>query len=580
MIRLIFLLILIIPVLSYSQSVLPLRADTVRIEKINGSAELHLRNDTRDSLGVLTNIGNGRTRFLKSRRFGDTLFIGKDTILNARKVDTLYKDGDSIRFTINGSAYAFLGGGGSFTLYNALGGSGDTLVNADQEIKWLNTGFGISRSATGTTVTHRADTTRSTGLPTYHYTDSVVAAAGGGGINQLTSDVTAGPGSGSQAATIAPNAVTYSKMQNITGKRLLGRDSSTLGLVREILLGTGLSFDSVTHTLNAFAASLFSDTNARIYAGVLRPSSAAGSGQDITWEWLGAGDGHTRYGFTPYIDATSGFTLYFPTADKVVSIVVNPDESLAGSGVVVGPSVQLDKAICFAYAPGVIGSGYLQGNGTSTLTSTMVAGWTVTYMPSIGAILLDNNAVNLDVNAIACVYQGNNQYHAVRLLSALGSYEAGWQIYDAGGNLVNTNFTSDDIFVINGQTGSLFNQLQTQAASGLTLGIYAGTFANYWVIAILSHNPLDPEPTENFTATPTSATTIDLTWDATVRATNYVVMRSINAHYGYTQIYSGATNSYNDTGLTTGTHYYYRVQATAASGTLNNGWFIADATTP
>lgn len=190
MIRLIFLLILIIPVLSYSQSVLPLRADTVRIEKINGSAELHLRNATRDSLGVLTNIGNGRTRFLKSRRFGDTLFIGKDTILNARKVDTLYKDGDSIRFTINGSAYAFLGGGGSFTLYNALGGSGDTLVNADQEIKWLNVGFGLARSATGTTVTHRADTARGTGLPTYHYTDSVVAAAGGGGsgISEIEAD--------------------------------------------------------------------------------------------------------------------------------------------------------------------------------------------------------------------------------------------------------------------------------------------------------------------------------------------------------------------------------------------------------
>lgn len=160
MIRLIFLLILIIPAISFSQSVLPLRADTVRIEKINGSAELHLRNATRDSLGVLTNIGNGRTRFLKSRRFGDTLFIGKDTILNARKVDTLYKDGDSIRFTINGSAYAFLGGGGSFTLYNALGGTGDSLVNGDQEIKWLNTGFGLARSATGTTVTHRADTTQ------------------------------------------------------------------------------------------------------------------------------------------------------------------------------------------------------------------------------------------------------------------------------------------------------------------------------------------------------------------------------------------------------------------------------------
>src|SRR5215203_3786059 len=41
------------------------------------------------------------------------------------------------------------------------------------------------------------------------------------GINQLTGDVTAGPGSGSQAATIANNAVVTAKINNLavtTGK--------------------------------------------------------------------------------------------------------------------------------------------------------------------------------------------------------------------------------------------------------------------------------------------------------------------------------------------------------------------------
>jgi len=38
--------------------------------------------------------------------------------------------------------------------------------------------------------------------------------AGGGGLNQLTGDITAGPGTGSQAATIANNAVTTSKINN------------------------------------------------------------------------------------------------------------------------------------------------------------------------------------------------------------------------------------------------------------------------------------------------------------------------------------------------------------------------------
>jgi hypothetical protein len=47
----------------------------------------------------------------------------------------------------------------------------------------------------------------------------------GSGITQLTGDVTAGPGSGSQAATIAANAVTFAKMQTIADQRLLGNVS-------------------------------------------------------------------------------------------------------------------------------------------------------------------------------------------------------------------------------------------------------------------------------------------------------------------------------------------------------------------
>lgn len=52
------------------------------------------------------------------------------------------------------------------------------------------------------------------------------AVPAGTGINQLTGDVTAGPGSGSQAATIANNAVTFAKMQTVNVDVLLGNDSA------------------------------------------------------------------------------------------------------------------------------------------------------------------------------------------------------------------------------------------------------------------------------------------------------------------------------------------------------------------
>lgn len=58
-----------------------LRFDTVRIMKQNGSCELYLINKTKDSLGVLTNVGGGLTQFRKPKMLNDsTIIIGLDTL--------------------------------------------------------------------------------------------------------------------------------------------------------------------------------------------------------------------------------------------------------------------------------------------------------------------------------------------------------------------------------------------------------------------------------------------------------------------------------------------------------------------
>lgn len=61
-------------------------------------------------------------------------------------------------------------------------------------------------------------------------------------ITQLTGDVTAGPGSGSVAATIAAHAVTYHKMQQETPGTILGNPTAGVADVQEIVLGGGLEF--------------------------------------------------------------------------------------------------------------------------------------------------------------------------------------------------------------------------------------------------------------------------------------------------------------------------------------------------
>lgn len=80
--KIFFALALIISSLCvFSQSRIPLRGDSVVLEKPGGNAELILLNSTRDSLhGLLTNTGTGRTRFIKPRVINDsTIIIGLDT---------------------------------------------------------------------------------------------------------------------------------------------------------------------------------------------------------------------------------------------------------------------------------------------------------------------------------------------------------------------------------------------------------------------------------------------------------------------------------------------------------------------
>jgi hypothetical protein len=85
----------------------------------------------------------------------------------------------------------------------------------------------------------------------------------------------------------------------------------------------------------------------------------------------------------------------------------------------------------------------------------------------------------------------------------------------------------------------------------------------------------------SFTATDVSDTQINLSWAAVTNATGYVVDRATNAGFttGVTlAIYSSSGTSYNNTGLTATTQYFYRVRATAA-GYTDSAYATANATT-
>lgn len=77
--RLLILLLFAVP--CSAQYTYIISADSTKLRRVGGNNELILENGTRSVTGLLTNYGNGRTRFIKPRISGDTLFVGVDTIL-------------------------------------------------------------------------------------------------------------------------------------------------------------------------------------------------------------------------------------------------------------------------------------------------------------------------------------------------------------------------------------------------------------------------------------------------------------------------------------------------------------------
>lgn len=85
----------------------------------------------------------------------------------------------------------------------------------------------------------------------------------------------------------------------------------------------------------------------------------------------------------------------------------------------------------------------------------------------------------------------------------------------------------------------------------------------------------------SFTATPASDSQINLSWTASPNATGYTIDRATNA--GFTTglslgIYSSNGTSFNNTGLTASSTYYYRIKATAP-GYSDSPYATANAAT-
>lgn len=117
----------------------------------------------------------------------------------------------------------------------------------------------------------------------------------------LTGDVT-GSGTGSFAATIANDAVTYAKIQNVTSARLLGRATAGAGDTEEITLGTNLSFTGTT--LNAAGGG--GATLDGITAATADQAGIANANFNIRWNWAKTTNSETAFTFGESAASTGG----------------------------------------------------------------------------------------------------------------------------------------------------------------------------------------------------------------------------------------------------------------------------------
>jgi hypothetical protein len=152
---------------------------------------------------------------------------------------------------------------------SAVGGGGGgsaNLSNVGAGYRWVKTADGqIYTVANSNTV--KWDSTSNSNSLTAKVDTSLIATQYDltqivSGINQLTGDVIAGPGTGSQATTIAANAVSNSKFRQSAGLSVVGTSGNSLANVADITAGTDNQVLRRSGTTLGFGAVNIASSNA------------------------------------------------------------------------------------------------------------------------------------------------------------------------------------------------------------------------------------------------------------------------------------------------------------------------------
>lgn len=203
---------------------------------------------------------------------------------------------NQIRITASGAGHGFYIDDIFFQLAGASQGGGSGMTQDQADARYLQIALNLTDLSNKATATAQlnamvgdtgsggtkgmvpAPAAGDAGLGKYLKADGVwtVPPGGGSGITELTGEVTAGPGSGSQAATIASGVVTNSKLANVPTATIKGRVAASTGSP------TDLTTTEATTLINTFIG----DTGSGGTKGLV---PAPSSGDGAAGKYLNAG---------------------------------------------------------------------------------------------------------------------------------------------------------------------------------------------------------------------------------------------------------------------------------------------------
>lgn len=303
----------------------------------------------------------------------------------------------------------------------------------------------------------------------------------------------------------------------------------------------------------------------KIAAGVIRPASGA-AGQPIVWSFIDDAH-HTKIFFESVSASGNTILVAYPPIKKVITFGAIPDEALTASTVQVGASVGTTAAVLYAYRL-TMNAGRLTGNGStawvnsgltlSVLSYNSTTGLT-SFTPTIsgGTVLGASN----EIEGAQISYIGTNNYHIRRQYSGLGGIAGFYLVDNATNTIVTGNLsTTDYVSIMIARPTVTPIPAETVAGNGYPADIYNSN-SNFWLSAVFE---------TYIYSEPVSTTSIKLEWQVFniggTFATNYRITRALNsAPEVETTIYNGAAFTFTDTGLTTGTAYYYRLYVTISA---------------